>query len=58
MTTDLYTKFILTVIAVGLFWIGIQLTPIANAGRQVTDVNIVKVSDRFIGPAVPVSIQK
>ena len=57
MKTDFYTKFILTVIAVGLFWIGIQLTPIANADRQVTDVNIVKVSDKFIGPAVPVEIK-
>jgi len=57
MNTDLYTKCILTVIAVCLFWIAAAMTVPATASRQITDVNIVKVSDRFIGPSVPVSIQ-
>jgi len=57
MKTDLYTKFILTVIAVGLFWIGIQLTPIASADRQITDDNIAKVNNRYIGAAVPVEMK-
>ena len=57
MKSDLYTKFILTAIAVGLFWIAAAMTVPAAADRQVQDVNILKVSDRFIGAAVPV-VQK
>jgi hypothetical protein len=58
MKTDLYTKTILTIIAISLIWIGINLTPSVLANKQdVIDVNIVKVSDRYIGPAVPV-VQK
>jgi hypothetical protein len=58
MKTDLYTKIVLTVIAVSLIWIGINMTPSVFANKQeMVDVNIVKVSDRFIGPAVPV-VQK
>ena len=56
--TDLYTEIVLTVIAVSLIWIGINMTPSVFANKQeMVDVNIVKVSDRFIGPAVPV-VQK
>jgi len=33
------------------------MTTSAFAGRNVVDVNIVKVADRFIGPVVPV-VQK
>ena len=54
MKTDLYTKTVLTIIAVCLVWICISMTSSAFADRDVIDVNIVKVSDRFIGDAVPV----
>ena len=57
MKTDLYTKSILTVIAICLVWICISITNAAFAGRDMIDVNIVKVSDKYIGPAVPV-VQK
>ena len=57
MKTDLYTKTILTIIAICLVWICISMTTAAFASRDVIDVNIVKVSDKYIGPAVPV-VQK
>ena len=57
MKTDLYTKTILTIIAICLMWICISMTATAFASRDVIDVNIVKVSDRYIGNAVPV-VQK
>lgn len=52
------TKTILTIITICLVWIGINMTPSVLAKKQdVVDVNIVKVSDRFIGSSVPV-VQK
>ena len=57
MKTDLYTKTVLTVIAICLVWICISMTSSAFAERDVIDVNIAKVSDRYIGDAVPV-VQK
>jgi len=54
MKTDLYTKTILTIIAICLVWICISMTSSAFADRDVTDVNIVKVSGKYIGNAVPV----
>ena len=57
MKTDLYTKTVLTIIAVCLVWICISMTSSAFADREVVDVNIVKVSDKYIGNAVPV-VQK
>lgn len=58
MKIDLYTKTVLTIIAICLVWICISMTSSAFANRQdVVDVNIVKVSDKYIGPAVPV-VQK
>jgi hypothetical protein len=58
MKTDLYTKTILTVIAICLMWISINMAPFAFADRkEMIDVNIVKVSDKYIGNAVPV-VQK
>jgi len=57
MKTDLYTKAILTIIAICLVWICISMTSSAFADRDVTDVNIVKVSDKYIDSAVPV-VQK
>ena len=55
--TDLYTKTVLTVIAICLVWICISMTTSSFADRDVVDVNIVKVADRFVGDAVPV-VQK
>ena len=57
METDLYTKTILTIIAICLVWISISMTTSAFADRDVVDVNIVKVSGTYIGKAVPV-VQK
>lgn len=57
MKTDLYTKTVLTIIVICLVWICISMTSSAFADRDVIDVNIVKVSDTFIGNAVPV-VQK
>ena len=57
MKTDLYTKTILTIIAICLVWISISMTTSAFADRDVVDVNIVKVSGTYIGKAVPV-VQK
>ena len=54
-TMGLYTKTILTIIVIALVWIAVQLTPTADASRQIMDVNIAKVGDRFIGTAVPVT---
>ena len=57
MMADLYTKTILTIIAICLVWICISMTSSAFADRDVVDVNIVKVSDRYTANAVPV-VQK
>lgn len=57
MKTDLYTKTVLTIIALCLFWICISMATTAFTGRDFIDVNIVKVSDKFIGGDVPV-VQK
>jgi len=57
MKTDLYTKTILTIIAICLVWICISVTSSAFADRDMIDVNVVKVSGRYIGNAVPV-VQK
>lgn len=57
MKTDLYTKTILTIIAICLVWISISMRTSAFADRDVVDVNIVKVSGTYIGKAVPV-VQK
>jgi len=54
MKTDLYTKTVLTIIAICLVWICISMISSAFADRDMVDVNIVKVSDRYIGGAVPV----
>ena len=58
MKIDLYTKCVLTIIAFAVLWIGIQLTPTATSSRQIQDVNIVKVSDTYIGKALPVEMKK
>jgi hypothetical protein len=53
-TTGIYTKSILTIIAIALVWIAIQLTPTADADKAIQDVNIVQVGYKWIGQAVPV----
>ena len=44
MSTDLYMKTVLTIIAICLVWICISMTATTFAGRDIIDVNIVKVS--------------
>ena len=59
MKIDLYTKVLLTVIAVALVWIGIQLTPTATAGPEIVAVDIQKIDGRAIGrEALPVVLVK
>jgi hypothetical protein len=60
MKTDLYSKIILTVIAVALVWIGVQLTPAASAEQEILKVDIVRIDGRDIGPfskPLPVEIK-
>ena len=61
MKIDIYTKVILSVIAVALIWIGINMTVSANAGPEIVQVDIVKIDGRNIGPfgtPLPVEIVK
>ena len=62
MKIDLVTKCILTVIAVALVWIGIQLTPSATAGPEIQAVDIISIGGcRVESPQVrpiPVRITK
>ena len=54
---DKTTKILLGIIAAALVVIAVNMTMPAAADRQLQDVNIVKVSDRFIGQAVPVEMK-
>ena len=59
MKIDLYTKAVLSIIAVALVWIGIQLTPAASAGPEVVQVDLLKIDGRVIGRTpLPVEIVK
>ena len=59
MKADKYTKVILTVIAVALVWIAVQLTPSVTAGPEIVDVNISKIDGRHIGRvALPVVVRE
>lgn len=51
---DKTTKVLLGIISAALVVIAINMTVPAAADRQIVDVNIIKVGDRFIGPSVPV----
>ena len=72
MTSDRYTRAILTLIAASVLWIAIQLTPpikTASAARSpkssAVDVNIVSIDGKAFGPvqvpliapALPVRVQ-
>lgn len=46
MKTDLFTKAILTVIAVALVWIAVNMMPAVSAGPDVIQVDIVKIDGR------------
>ena len=48
MKIDLYLRVVLSVIAVSLIWIGIQLTPTAQAGSGITRVDIVKINGHYL----------
>ena len=52
---DKTTKLLLAIIAAALVVIAANMTMPAAADRQIVDVNILKVGDRFIGTAVPVT---
>lgn len=59
MKIDLYTKTVLTAIAIGLFWIGINTTAPASAGPDIMSVNIAEVAGSRLSPyakALPVKI--
>ena len=55
---DFYTKTVLTVIAIALIWIGIQLTPAVGADPANQTVDIVAVGGRAIfGAELPVVVK-
>jgi hypothetical protein len=60
MNIDLYTKTVLTAIAVGLIWVGINTTMPATAGPEIIAVDIVKIEGQKLqyARALPVSIVK
>ena len=59
MKIDLYTKIVLTVIAISLIIIAFKSTPKLHAGNNWTDVNIAAVngSPVYINP-LPVKLSK
>ena len=61
MKIDLYTKVVLTIIAIALW--GLLLKPIfvsesVSASTQVLDVNIEKIGGRTVGGIIDVNIEK
>ncbi|WP_330203576.1 hypothetical protein [Cyanobacterium sp. Dongsha4] len=58
MRSDRYLKIILTVIAISLVMIVIELATPVNANNSVIDVNIRQVNGRTIYGGVPVEITK
>ncbi|WPF87376.1 hypothetical protein WEU38_11185 [Cyanobacterium aponinum AL20118] len=58
MRSDRYLKIILTVIAISLVMIVIELATPVNANNSVIDVNIRQVNGRTIYGGVPVEISK
>jgi len=58
MKTDLYTKAVLTAIAIGLFWIAANMTTTATATNDIQRIDVAKVGGKWIDRTVPVSIQK
>ena len=62
MKIDLYTRFILTIIAGCLLWahvLGPMVKAVpAHADRNIVDINIEKVGGRSVFKALPVEILK
>ena len=59
MKTDIYTKIILSVIAISLVWIAVQLTPSASAGPEIQQVDIIKIDGKPVAwAALPVKVAK
>ena len=60
MKIDFYTKAVLTVIAIGLLWIGINTTAPVSAGPEIINVNIAEIAGQRVGgsyaPALAVKI--
>ncbi len=60
MQTDLYTKIILTIIAICLVWMvvsPIAITPVQAGSKDIINVNIEQVDGRNIYKALPVKVQ-
>jgi hypothetical protein len=60
MTIDRYTKFILTIIAIGIWTLAaaifFQPSPI-QATEEMQDINIERIGGSFISGAIPVEVQ-
>ena len=57
MKIDFYTKAVLTAIAIGLFWIGINTTASVSAGPDVQNVNLVEIEGKSIHYAKPIQVK-
>lgn len=44
-----YIKFVLTAIAIGLFWIGVNTTAQVSAGPDIMNVNIQQIGGAQVG---------
>ena len=55
---DRTTKNLLSIIALALIWIGVQLTPTATAAGDIQRVDIVMVGGKYVDRTVPVEVVK
>ena len=55
---DRTTKILLSIIALALIWIGVQLTPTATAAGDIQRVDIVMVGGKYVDRTVPVEVVK
>ena len=59
MKIDLYTKAVLTAIAVGLFWVAVNMTIPAAAGPDIVAVDIQRIDgQRIHRTALPVVVKE
>ena len=56
MKIDIYTRVILTAIAIGLLWIGVNTTGTVSAENRIVDVNIVQLDGNRIYHADPLPV--